>query len=169
MTKEISLKLLLTKSKNNFSISHDFEKVNKYPISIVEINGISFVESNTTLLKDLQLLDIFKSTEFKINISDSHNLCSPSFIKEVDANEYTSISDAELIFGELDFYNENMEINIWWIINKPSKFLMIKNDLVQSTSSAFEVTLPQSLFYDIKKNANFIFYPNRIKTRSQHL
>jgi hypothetical protein len=166
MPKEISLNLSLTNSKGNISILHDFEKINKNPFSIMEISRIKFIHSNTTLLKDLELFDILKNTEFNINISDSLNLCNPSFIREKNTNDYTSTPDNELIFGELDFHNENIEISIWWIINNPSKFSMITNSLTQSESSTFEIILPQDLFHDIKKNSNFFFYPNRIKTKS---
>jgi hypothetical protein len=31
---------------------------------------------------------------------------------------------------------------------------------------SFEIILPENLIYDIKKNANFFFYPNRIKMKS---
>lgn len=166
MPKEISLNLSLTNSKGNISILHDFEKINKNPFSIIEISRIKFINSNTTLLKDLELFDILKNAEFNINISDSLNLCNPSFIREKNTNDYTSISDNELIFGELDFHNENIEISIWWIINNQGKFSMLTNSLTQSESSTFEIILPQDLIYDIKRNANFFFHPSRIKMKS---
>jgi len=166
MLKEISLNLSFTNSKGNISILHDFEKINKNPFSIMEISRIKFINSNTTLLKDPEIFDILKNAEFNINISDSLNLCNPSFIREKNTSDYTSTPDNELIFGELDFHNENIEINTWWIINNPGKFSMITNTLTQSESSTFEIILPENLIYDIKKNANFFFYPNRIKMKS---
>jgi hypothetical protein len=168
MPKEISLKLSLATSKESISISHEFEKGKKHPYSLLEIENISFTDCNSKLLKDLQLLDAFNISQFKLHITDSFNLCSPSFIKEAGTNEYITISDGEFIFGELDFHSENIEINIWWIINNQSKFSAIKDDLIQSACSTFEISIPQDFIYDIKKNANFFFNPNRIKIKSHY-
>lgn len=170
MSKNIVLKLSLVKRAGNIKILHDFHKSNKYPFSVVEVEveDISFLGSDEKLLRDFGLFEIFNKTRFKIHISDSITLFSSSFIAESSKVECSDIADDQLIFGELDFHNDAVEIDFWWIINSQIKFLMVTQNIIQADSGAFEITIPHDFLYDIRVNANFFIHPSRIKLKNQY-
>lgn len=157
--------LRLSQNKKNgapIKFLHDFDKSKDHPFSIITIQDFSITNSNIKEISKLHLNEIFQKAKINISISDSFELCFNSLIKNINTNDYVEVADEELIFGELDFYNETLEINFWWIIKNSNKFSNITGSIIKSSSTIVDLYIPEEFLCEIRRNSNFILYPTRI-------
>jgi hypothetical protein len=141
---------------------HDFDKSKDHPSSIITIQDFSITNSNINEISKLHLNEIFQEAKINISISDSFELCSNLLVQNINSNEYVEVTDEEVIFGELDFYNETLEMNFWWIIKNSNKFSNITASIIKSSATNVDIHISGDFLHEIRRNSNFILYPERI-------